>query len=92
MKRFLDQEFFNNTIRDYVWVVGVILLVLILNRIISKYIAIFLSKVFRRAWKTFDQNKFVELIINPLGIFLVISVSLVALYRLSFPPELNITL
>ncbi|MFL5740913.1 MAG: mechanosensitive ion channel family protein [Flavisolibacter sp.] len=92
MKRFLDQEFFNNTIRDYVWVAGVILLVLILNRIISKYIAILLSKVFRRAWKTFDQTKFVELIINPLGIFLVISVSLVALYRLSFPPELNITL
>ena len=92
MNNFLDQLFYDNTVRDYVWVIGVILFVLLLNRIISKYLAILLSKIFRRTWKTFDQQKFVDLIIHPLGIFLVITVSIVAFYRLTFPGELNITL
>jgi MscS family membrane protein len=88
----MDKVFFGNTVWDYLWVIGVILFVLLLNRIISKYLAILLSKIFRRTWKTFDQKKFVDLIIHPLGIFLVITVSIVALYRLTFPEELNITL
>ena len=92
MKSFLDQIIFGNPVRDYFWVIGVILFVLLLNRIISKYIAILLCKIFKRTWKTFDQQKFINLIIHPLGIFLVITVSIVAFYRLSFPEELNVTL
>jgi len=92
MNKFLEKVFYGNTVWDYVWVVGVILFVLLLNRFISKYLAILLSKIFRKNWKTFDQKKFVDLIIHPLGIFLVITVSIVAFYRLTFPEELNITL
>jgi len=92
MNSFLDRIFLNNTVRDYLWVAGVILFVLLLNRFISKYIAVLLCKIFKRRWKTFDQQKLVSLIIHPLGIFLVITVSIVALYRLDFPPEFNIKL
>lgn len=92
MDNFLDKEFLGNTVWDYMWVIGVILFVLLLNRFISKYLAILLSKIFRRTWKTFDQKKFVDLIIHPLGIFLVITVSIVAFYRLTFPEQYNITL
>jgi MscS family membrane protein len=92
MDNFLDKEFLGNSVWDYMWVVGVILFVLLLNRFISKYLAILLSKIFRRTWKTFDQKKFVDLIIHPLGIFLVITVSIVAFYRLAFPEQYNITL
>lgn len=92
MKSFLDQVIFGNPVRDYFWVIGVILFVLVLNRLISKYIAILLCKIFKRTWKTFDQQKFINLIIHPLGIFLVITVSIVAFYRLTFPEELNVTL
>ena len=92
MDNFLNREFWNNPIRDYFWVIGVILFVLLLNKLISKYIAILLCKVFKRGWKTFDQKKFVELIIHPLGTFLVITVTIIALYRLNFPDQLNITL
>jgi MscS family membrane protein len=90
MNSFFDQVFLGNTVRDYLWVLGIILFVLLLNRLISKYIAILLCKLFKRAWKTFDQQKFVDLIIHPLGIFLVITVSIIALYRLEFPQELNV--
>jgi MscS family membrane protein len=92
MKNFLDQVLYGNPIRDYLWVVGVIIFVLLVNRIISKYLALLLSKIFRRTWKTFDQQKFVDLIIPPLGTFLLITVSIIAFYRLIFPEELNITL
>jgi len=92
MKNFLDQVFYDNTVRDYIRTVGVILFVLLVNRIISKYLALLLSKVFRRTWKSFDQQKFVDLIIPPLGSFLLITVSIIALYDLSFPAELNFTL
>jgi len=92
MNNFLDRVYYDNPIRDYFWVIGVILFVLFLNRYISKYIAIILSKLLQRQWKTFDQKKFVDLIIHPLGTFLVITVSIIALYRLTFPGVLNVTL
>jgi MscS family membrane protein len=92
MNNFFDRIFLDNPIRDYLWVIGVILFVLLLNKFISKYIAIFLCKVFKRAWKTFDQQKFVDLIIHPLGTFLVVTVSIIAFYRLNFPEQLNVTL
>ena len=92
MNNFLEKVLYGNTVWDYMWVAGIILFVLLLNRFISKYLAILLSKIFRRTWKTFDQNKFVDLIIHPLGTFLAITVSIIALYRLTFPDQLNITL
>ena len=72
MNSFLDRIYLDNSVRDYLWVLGVILFVLILNRLISKYLAILLCKIFKRAWKTFDQQKFVDLIIVPLGIMAAI--------------------
>src|SRR6478735_9261109 len=92
MNNFLEKVVYGNTVWDYMWVIGVILFVLLLNRFISKYLAILLSKIFRRTLKTFDQQKFVDLIIHPLGTFLVITVSIVAFYRLTFPNFLNVTL
>lgn len=92
MNEFFNREFLDNPVRDYFWVLGIILFVLLLNRIISRYIASLLCKIFRRNWKSFDQKKFIDLIILPLGTFLVITVSIVAFYRLNFPENLNITL
>jgi MscS family membrane protein len=92
MKEFLAFDIWGNTVSDYLWVIGTILFVLLLKRIISKYIAIFLCRIFKRAWGNFDQDKFIDLIIHPLGIFLVITVSIIALYRLSFPQEINFSL
>jgi MscS family membrane protein len=89
MNSFLDRIFLGNTIRDYLWVAGVILLVLFLNRLISKYIALLLSKIFKHESRTFDQKKFVDLIVHPLGTFLIITVSIVALYRLNYPAEFD---
>ena len=92
MNNFLQQVFGGNTVQDYLWVAGVILFVLILNRFFSRFLAVLLCKLFKRSWKNFDQKTFLELVIQPLGAFLVITVSIIALYRLSFPDQLNVTI
>ena len=71
---------------------GVILFVIILNRFISRVLANLLCRLFKKSWKSFDQKTFIELVVQPLGIFVVIVVCIIALYRLSFPDELNVTL
>ena len=85
MREFLDQVYYGNSVRDYLWVFGVIIFVWLLKRVVSKYIALLFCKIFRKTWKTFNQQKFIELIVHPLGILLVITVSIIALYRLRFP-------
>ena len=85
----MDQEFFGNRIQEYLWVISIILFVLLLNRFISKYLASLVCKIFSRIWHDFDRKRFAELIVNPLGTFLVITVSIAALYRLNYPPQLK---
>lgn len=92
MKEFFDYTIWGNRVSDYLWVIGCIVFILALNRIISKYIAIVLSRLFKRAWRTFDQERFSALIIHPLGTFLVVTATIIAVYRLNFPEELNFTL
>jgi len=92
MNNFLQQVYWGNTVQDYLWVAGVILFVIILNRFISRVLANLLCRLFKKSWKSFDQKTFIELVVQPLGIFVVIVVCIIALYRLSFPDELNVTL
>lgn len=92
MNEFFHRMIGNNEVKDYLWVMGIILFVWLLNKIISRYLAKLLCSLFRRSWKTFDQQTFVDLILPPLGFFLVITVSIIALYRLNFPPDFNFIL
>ncbi len=85
----MDEIILDNSVRSYLWAAGVIFFVLVLNRLISKYFIGFLSSWFRRIWKDFDEVKFKDLIVKPLGIFLVIAVTIATLYRLNFPSTLN---
>ena len=90
MNVFLHHELWGNTVQEYLWTAGIILLVILFNKIISKYIARILCKLFRRQWKDFDEQTFINLIIHPLGIFISITVAIILIYELNFPPELNI--
>jgi MscS family membrane protein len=90
MNDFLDQIWFDNPVRNYLIVAGVILFVLVLRRIISRYLAGLLFKGVNRIWKDVDKKSFISLLIQPLGFFLIILVSIIALYKLYFPARLNI--
>src|SRR3954469_1738547 len=89
---FLERIIWNNTVESYLWTIGVILFVLVLNKIISKYLAALLCRIFKRWMKNYDKQKFSDLIVHPLGIFLVITVCIVSFYQLNYPAPLKFTI
>lgn len=90
MNRFLQQLFLGNTVQDYLLTFGIIAVIILLNKIISRFVAKAACKLFRRQWKDLDQTQFVDLVIHPLNLFLVVSISIIVLYRLTFPEAINI--
>ncbi len=82
----------DNPLGSYLIVGAVILFVLLLRRWISQYLAGLLYKLVQRIWKDVDKRSFVSLVFRPLGFFLIVLVSIAALYKLRFPSQLNVTL
>ncbi|RYY96996.1 MAG: mechanosensitive ion channel [Chitinophagaceae bacterium] len=92
MPEFLDYVIGNNTVGSYLAALAIIAFVFFLRRPLSRWTASMMYSFFHRIWKNFDKKTFVDLVIHPLGIFLVITVSIITLYRLHFPGDLNIIL
>jgi MscS family membrane protein len=90
MNDFFNQVYFDNSVKSYMITFGVILFVLLVNRILSKYLASLIFSFVRRIWKNVDRKSFIDLVIHPLGMFLVVFVSIVALHKLVFPALWNV--
>ena len=90
MNDFLEQIWLDNPVKNYLIVAGVILFVIIIKRIISRYLAGLLFRVVNKIWKDVDRKSFTSLLIQPLGFFLLILVSIISLYKLNFPTILNV--
>ncbi len=89
MNDFLEQVWLDNTVKSYFIVAGVILFVLLLKRFISRYLAGLMFRVVNKIWKDVDKRSFTNLLIQPLGFFLIILISLISLHKLNFPADLN---
>lgn len=85
---FLDQIYFDNTIRSYIVVAITILLALLLKRIISKYATALLFRLGKAQWGGMDKQRFGSIIIVPLERILVAIVGIFALDQLNFPKVL----
>jgi MscS family membrane protein len=90
MNDFLEQIWLDNPVKNYFIVAGIILFVIILKKIISRYLAGLLFKVVNKIWKDVDREPFVNLLVQPLGFFLLIMVSIASLHKLNFPTVLNV--
>ncbi len=90
MKELLDIVFLDNTIRSYLFVAGTILLALLLKRFLSRYIAGLLFRLVKRVAIGVDKHSFVDLLISPLEIFLLLLVGLVSIEKLNFPSLLDV--
>jgi MscS family membrane protein len=90
MESFFDVVILDNTIRLYLLVAGSILLALFLKRILSRYIAGLLFSIVKKIAKGVDKKSFVDLVVSPLEIFLLLLVTLVSLDKLHFPDLLNV--
>lgn len=89
MNSILDRVIWNNTVENYLWTIGVVLFILLLNKFISKYLAKIIIRLFRNWLRNYDKQKFTDLIVHPLGTFLVITVCIVAFYQLNYPDPLK---
>ena len=90
MNDFLEQVWLNNPVKHYLTVAGVIVFVIILKKFISRYLAGLLFRIVNKIWKDVDKKSFTSLLIQPLGFFLLILISIIALHKLVFPEALNI--
>jgi len=76
----------------YLIVIGIILFVLLFKRFFSKYLAGLLFAVVKRIAKGVDKKPFLNLVVVPLEIFLMILVTMVALEKLRYPSVLDFTI
>ncbi|MEP7110309.1 MAG: mechanosensitive ion channel family protein [Ferruginibacter sp.] len=89
---FLDQVYFNNTVRSYFVVGGTILIVLLLKRYLSRYLVALFFRLVKRIWKTVRKESFVNLVADPLKWFLLFFIAVLAIDKLNFPDILLYTL
>jgi MscS family membrane protein len=85
MNEFLEQVWLDNQVRTWLIVAGVILFVIILKTLISRYLAGLLFNLINKIWRNLDKRSFTNLLMQPLGFFLLILVTIVALHKLTFP-------
>ena len=90
MNDFRQQVWWGNPVKNYFIVAGVILFIWILKRFVSRYLAGLLYSVVHKIWKDVDKKSFTNLVVKPLGLFLAVLVSIIALYKLNFPEEINV--
>ena len=85
MEDILQKEFLNNTVESYLWVAGTILLLLLIKRLISKYLAGQLLGVITNRKKAVKKAAFLNLVISPIEKFLIAFITITALDKLKFP-------
>jgi MscS family membrane protein len=92
MKAILNQVWWNNTVESYLYVMGVILVALIIKRLISKYFASQLFKLVAKAGKGINKQTFLDLVIQPVEVFLLLIVAIIAINTLHYPTALQFTI
>ena len=85
MNSFLDKTFLDNPLRVYLIVAGILLFAFLFKRFFSKYLAGLLFRVVNRVTKGVDKAPFVNLVVQPMDIFLLILITMVALEKLRWP-------
>ena len=89
---FLDRVFLDNTIRSFLFVFGLIILILLARKVISRFFASMICAVIKRAGGLIEKKSFIELIIRPLSWFIVILVAVFTIDRLNFPEAWRFTI
>ncbi|PCH96458.1 MAG: mechanosensitive ion channel protein MscS [Bacteroidetes bacterium] len=73
LQEILDSSFWGNTVENYLWFSGIILLAIIFKRLISKKLGVLLFKLFKRGKSDgVGVDHFFELMIKPVEILIVL--------------------
>jgi MscS family membrane protein len=89
MNDFINQFFLDNRVQDYLIVAGVILFVWLVKKYLSRYLAGLFFRLISNIWKNINKKTFSDLLVQPLGTFLLIVTAIITLDKLNFPSVLN---
>ena len=84
-EKILEQVYVGNTLKQYVWFLGILLLGFIFLRFFSRFSSRMLFKLFKRFSAEVKIEKFVELLVKPIELFLIATIIFSAIHQLSFP-------
>ena len=85
MYNFLQGKFLDNTFQSYLLVLASLVVALIIKRFISRYLASVIFKLVMKSDTTINKQGFINLIVQPLDLFLVLFVTFLAIDRLHYP-------
>ena len=83
----LSQKIIGNTIENYLWFAGIVLVGLIFKNLISRALTYLLFNLLKKYFKTIGVQKFVDLINRPFSTTIFLLIIYVACNRLHFPDE-----
>lgn len=89
MMEVLQQVYLDNTLQNYLVVAVIIFLGFLFKRFIAHYIASFFAYLIKSRYKNIDPSIFKNLIAQPLGLFIAVLITIIALDRLTFPSVLD---
>jgi len=84
---FLLTEFFGNTLQDYLWFLGAIIIGLLFKKLISKYLSNLLFKIVNKKDTKVGVEKFNELLTKPIGFCIMLSIIYLGSSHIQFPAE-----
>ena len=85
-----NEEFFGNTLVDYAWFLGAIILGLIFKKLISKYLSRLLFKFIGNKDSEVGIGKFNELLIKPIGFCIMLSIIYLGCSHIQYPSTWNL--
>lgn len=88
-KSFFDRIYFDNSLRSYLIVLSIILLALLIKKLISRFCAGLLYRVVGKAGKKIDKQSFIDLVLQPLELFVLLFIAFVCIDKLNFPTALD---
>ena len=88
----LHTKILSNSIQDYLAVLGVVILVIIIKRLLSRFLASKLLTILLGQKKHFNKEVFLNLVLQPIERFILAFICITALDRLKFPDDLDFSL
>lgn len=82
---FLQEKILDNSILSLLTVAGVILGVVLLKKLLSHSAASISYMLIHRTWKMISRKQFSDLFLRPLSWFIIVTLTIVAISRLTFP-------
>ncbi len=91
MKNILHYKFLDNTVEAYLYVIGVIVFILLVKRLLSKFLASKLLGIITHQRQSPKRQAFLSLVIKPIEKFLIVFIAYTAFDGLYFPNAFKIS-